>query len=142
MASLLSVHDLCYTYHTREADTPALTRVSFRVEPGEFVSIVGPSGCGKSTLLSMIAGLITPESGTISLGTDSPRPIGYMFQRDQLLEWRTILANACLGLEIRGELTAQTKDYVKQLLTQYGLGVFFLTGPLSFPAVCGSGQRW
>ena len=129
MASLLSVHDLCYTYHTREADTPALTRVSFRVEPGEFVSIVGPSGCGKSTLLSIIAGLITPESGTISLGTDSPHPIGYMFQRDQLLEWRTILANACLGLEIRKELTAQTKGYVKQLLKQYGLGDFLSHRP-------------
>lgn len=129
MASLLSVHDLCYTYHTREADTPALAQISFHVEPGEFVSIVGPSGCGKSTLLSIIAGLIAPESGTIVLGTDAPHPIGYMFQRDQLLEWRTILSNAYLGLEIRGELTPENKAYVKHLLTQYGLGDFLSRRP-------------
>lgn len=124
VAALLSVHDLCYTYHTPKADTLALQNISFSVEQGEFVSIVGPSGCGKSTLLSIIAGLNHPDSGTITLHTDAVHPVGYMFQHDHLLEWRTILSNACLGLEIRGALTPENKEYVRQMLHQYGLGDF------------------
>lgn len=124
MAALLSVHDLCYTYHTPKADTLALYDIGFSVEQGEFVSIVGPSGCGKSTLLSLIAGLNHPDSGTITLHTDAVHPVGYMFQHDHLLEWRTILSNACLGLEIRGALTPENKEYVRQMLNQYGLGDF------------------
>lgn len=124
MATLLSVHDLCYTYHTPKADTPALADLCFSVERGEFVSIVGPSGCGKSTLLSLIAGLEKPERGDIHFFTDVPHPVGYMFQRDHLLEWRNILSNACLGLEIRGDLTPASQENVCQMLVQYGLEEF------------------
>ena len=73
--------------------------------PGEFLSIVGPSGCGKSTLLNLIAGLLTPEHGSITLGgrpvSSGSAAVGYMLQKDHLLEWRSIYKNILLGLEIR-----------------------------------------
>lgn len=83
--------------------------VSFHIDTGEFVAIVGPSGCGKSTLLSIIAGLLPPEEGTIVFhnpdGSFHYPKIGYMLQRDHLLEWRTVYQNAILGLEINKMLT-------------------------------------
>ncbi len=62
MKSKLEVKDLCYSYHTLEGETQALSNISFNVKEGEFFVIVGPSGCGKSTLLSLLCGLIEPES--------------------------------------------------------------------------------
>jgi alanyl-tRNA synthetase len=64
------------------------------MQQGEFISIVGPSGCGKSTLLSLIAGLMKPEEGTIEL---NGKRMGYMLQKDHLLEWRSIYKNIVLG---------------------------------------------
>ena len=123
--ALLKLNDICYSYHSLKAETPALTHLSFQIEPGEFVAIVGPSGCGKSTLLSIICGLLTPEEGCIEFhGPDgslhSPK-IGYMLQRDHLLEWRTIYQNAILGLEINKRLTPEKKEEVLQMMKDYGL---------------------
>ena len=89
----------------------------------------GPSGCGKSTLLNLLAGMLTPESGTLLLNgmpltADSRRHIGYMLQQDYLLEWRSIWKNVLLGLEIRHEVTEESRAYAKQLLKQYGLEKF------------------
>ena len=64
--TLLRLQHIDFSYHTLHGETKALSDVSFTVTEGEFLAIVGPSGCGKSTLLSMIAGLIRPESGTIT----------------------------------------------------------------------------
>ena len=90
--------------------------------------IVGPSGCGKSTLLNLICGLLRPEQGQILLDgtpvTSGDCRIGYMLQKDHLLEWRTIYKNVLLGLEIRRELTAEKLAYVNQLLSDYGLDKF------------------
>ena len=101
--------------------------------PGEFLAIVGPSGCGKSTLLNLICGLIQPEQGQILLDgipvTSGDRRIGYMLQKDHLLEWRTIYKNVLLGLEIRGELTTEKLSYVDQILSDYGLDKFRLARP-------------
>ena len=100
MKPLLDVHDVSYSYHTLFGETKALNRLSFQVQ---FLGIVGPSGCGKSTILSLIFGLLSPESGEIkiheALCKDHTMPIGYMLQKDHLLEWRTIYENALLGLE-------------------------------------------
>lgn len=121
METVLELTDITHSYHSTEGETPALEHLSFSVKKGEFVSIVGPSGCGKTTILSTISGLITPEEGKIQL---NGRNIGYMLQKDQLLEWRTIYRNVILGLEIQRSLNAETKAKAHELLEQYGLDEF------------------
>lgn len=125
---LLKLTDISYSYHSLLAETPALSRISFHIMPGEFVAIVGPSGCGKSTLLSIIAGLLAPEEGTLcwcnadgSLGCPQ---IGYMLQRDYLFEWRTVFENAILGLEIKKKLTSENKEQVLSMMRDYDLYKF------------------
>lgn len=82
-------------------------------------------GCGKSTLLSTIAGLIPKTEGQIFIEgeeiTGITEKMGYMLQRDCLLEWRTILSNVLFGLEIKGKITKESKEYAKNLLRKYEL---------------------
>ena len=108
MIPKLEVSHLCYSYHTMEGETEALSDLSFQVQTGEFLAVVGPSGCGKSTLLSLICGLLKPDSGRILLDgqpvLEGDTRIGYMLQKDHLFEWRTIRSNACLGLEIQKKM--------------------------------------
>ena len=67
MHSLFEIQHLSYAYHTMQGETAALSDITFTVNTGDFVAIVGPSGCGKSTLLNLLAGMLTPESGTLLL---------------------------------------------------------------------------
>lgn len=121
MKSILEIRNLSHSYHSLEGETLALSNLSFAMQKGEFISIVGPSGCGKSTLLSLISSLIEPEEGTVEL---HGKLMGYMLQKDHLLEWRTIYKNIILGLEIQHMLTARTKTKVQTYLEQYGLAGF------------------
>lgn len=121
MEPLLELKKISHSYHTLEGETPSLKDLSFSVPKGKFISIVGPSGCGKSTLLSIIAGLLVPEKGTVSFFGNS---IGYMLQKDYLLEWRPIFKNVILGLEIQHQLTADNLNKARNYLNQYGLGAF------------------
>lgn len=125
MKAKLEVRNLHYSYHTLEGETQALSNISFDVKDGEFFAIVGPSGCGKSTLLSLLCGLIEPEEGTILIDgiprQDSDAVIGYMLQRDHLFEWRTILSNISLGLEINHRLDEAAKERLLTMLDTYGL---------------------
>lgn len=128
MKPLLEVRDVSLVYHTPMGETSALSHISFQLMPGEFLAVVGPSGCGKSTLLNLICGLLTPSSGSI-LMDGSPvvagnSHIGYMLQKDHLLEWRSIYRNVILGLEIRKELTPQKLALIDELLITYGLDKF------------------
>ena len=128
MNPLLEVKDVCLSYHSLSGETAALSHISFHLMPEEFLAVVGPSGCGKSTLLNLICGLLHAESGTIlmngkPLNKDSAR-IGYMLQKDHLLEWRSIYRNVLLGLEIKGELTKDNLSYVDELLKLYELDKF------------------
>lgn len=128
MKPLLEVRDVSLVYHTPMGETSALSHISFQLMPGEFLAVVGPSGCGKSTLLNLICGLLTPSSGSI-LMDGSPvvagnSRIGYMLQKDHLLEWRSIYRNVILGLEIRKELTPQKLALIDELLITYGLDKF------------------
>lgn len=115
-------------YHSLEAEINALGNINLDIYKGEFVSIVGPSGCGKSTLLSIIAGLLKPSSGKVFINheevTAPSSKVGYMLQKDHLFEWRTILQNALLGLEIQNKLDEANKNYVIELLDTYGLKEF------------------
>lgn len=128
MNPLLEVIHLSYAYHSVGGETYALSDLTFQVEKGEFIAIVGPSGCGKSTLLSLISGLLQPEKGEILLEgkplQESKTAVGYMLQKDHLLEWRTIYQNAVLGLEIQHKLTKENQLRVERMLEDYGLGAF------------------
>ena len=128
MKKILEVKNINKKYQSKEGEILALKNVSFNVHEGEFVSIIGPSGCGKSTLLSIIAGLEKQSSGSIYLNGNemlgSSPSIGYMLQRDCLLEWRTIFSNAMFGLEIKGKISKSDTDYVENLLKKYHLYEF------------------
>ena len=128
MKPLLEIRDVSLSYHTSAGETPALSHLTFNLMPGEFLAVVGPSGCGKSTLLNLICGLLSAEEGTLLMNDTIPSPgdprIGYMLQKDHLLEWRTIYQNVILGLEIRRELTPEKLEYIEEMLCTYGLDKF------------------
>ena len=115
------------SYHTLKNEITALDDISFSVNKGEFISIVGPSGCGKSTILSILCGLLEKSDGEIEMNPNTK--LGYMLQNDSLFDFRTILENCLLGLEIRHELTEDNKKYVIHLLETYGLKDFINSYP-------------
>lgn len=123
--AFLSVRNLSYTYHSKSGETHALTDINFDLFPGEFAAIVGPSGCGKSTLLDLIAGFVPVQTGYLLYPSGTfPPSIGYMLQKDHLLEYRTIYKNIILGLEIQHQLTPENIVYVKSLMKEYGIADF------------------
>lgn len=128
MENILEVKNIGKKYQNKEGEILALKNVNFRVKKGEFVSIIGPSGCGKSTLLSIIAGLEEKTTGEIYIEGEKVNgissKIGYMLQRDCLLEWRNILSNTMFGLEIKGKKDNVNKEYVLELLKKYNLYEF------------------
>ena len=128
MTAKLEVSGLSYSYHSMDGETQALSNISFTVDTGEFIAIVGPSGCGKSTLLSIFSGLLKPDEGEILIDgiplPDSKVNIGYMLQKDHLFEWRSILSNAALGLEIQHKMDERHKNDLRELMNPYGLGNF------------------
>ena len=128
MKELLKIENISKIYQAKNGEIEALKDISFTVKQGEFVSIIGPSGCGKSTLLSIIAGLEDKNHGTLYIDGEesigiSPK-IGYMLQKDSLLEWRSIYKNVILGLEIRKINTPENRRYVEELLKKYHLYEF------------------
>ncbi len=125
MEKILEIKNVSKKYQNKEGEILALQNINLRVNKGEFVSIIGPSGCGKSTLLSIIAGLEEKNGGEIYIEGEkitgiSPK-LGYMLQRDCLLEWRSILSNTMFGLEIKGKKDKEAKAYVEELLKKYDL---------------------
>lgn len=120
--------DVKLVYHEPSRETLAVDKLSLRIERGEFLSVVGPSGCGKTSVLKLLTGLCKPTEGSVTVMGSTPaaarKRIGYMLQRDALFEWRTIARNAELGLELRRELNAETREKVREMLEKYGLGDF------------------
>ena len=114
-------------YHTKKEEILAIEDFSFTIQDGEFIAIVGPSGCGKSTLLNILGNLDQKSEGNIEFKENTS--IGYMLQQDSLFEFRTILENCLLGLEIKKELTEENKKYVIDLLKTYGLENFINSYP-------------
>src|SRR4051812_9813028 len=128
--------DKVFASRTR-ASLKAVDNVSLDISSGEFVSIVGPSGCGKSTLMMMISGLMPTTKGEISIGkTLVKRPyteLGIVFQRDALLEWRTVLDNVLLQVDIRRLDRREFEPRAKDLLARAGLGGFQSYHPWGLP---------
>ncbi|HEY7060380.1 MAG TPA: ABC transporter ATP-binding protein [Chloroflexota bacterium] len=119
----------------------ALGGVSLDVPAGQFVSIVGPSGCGKSTLLRLVAGLAAPDVGEILLDgrrvTGIDRQVGFVFQQDALLPWRTVYENVALGLRMRKVPAAEMRERVTDWLARVGLRGF----ERYYPARLSGGMR-
>jgi NitT/TauT family transport system ATP-binding protein len=125
----IAISGVTKRYNTaRGGEVHALSEIDLAIEAGEFVSIVGPSGCGKSTLLMLISGLIAPTSGTIAVGGAQVKGavgnVAVVFQRDVLLDWRTVLANVLLPVEIKKLDMATHRRKARELLRSVGLEDF------------------
>jgi ABC-type nitrate/sulfonate/bicarbonate transport system ATPase subunit len=120
---------------------PVLDGFGLDVEPGTFLSIVGPSGCGKSTLLRILAGLLVPDAGSATVGgadvIGRPGRCAWLPQRDNLLPWRRVLANATLGATLGGVPRAEAEARARPLLERFGLGGY----ERAWPAQLSGGMR-
>lgn len=117
-------------YKTEGKEVKALTNVSMDIQKGEFISLLGPSGCGKTTLLRVIADLLQPTSGEITVGGESPKEArlkqryGIVFQSPVLYDWRTVKKNVMLPLEIMKIPKADREKKAMQMLELVGLTDF------------------
>ena len=103
------------SFFSLSEQTDVLENINIEIKKGEIVAIVGPSGCGKSTLLNLISGLINQDSGEVTVNGK----IGYMFQKDNLLEWRNVYKNITIGPEIK-HIKEDEKE-IDEILKKYGL---------------------
>lgn len=124
---ILEIKNLRKIYHTKREEILAVDDFSFKLNEGELVAIVGPSGCGKSTILKILCGLDKKSGG--SIWVNEQIKLSFMPQGDSLFEWRTVLKNCLLGLEINNEVSKKNKDYVISLLKTYGLSDFINSYP-------------
>jgi NitT/TauT family transport system ATP-binding protein len=106
----------------------AITDVTLDVAPGEFVTIVGPTGCGKSTTLSLVSGLEPASEGSVEVHgrpvVGIPDGVGYMFQTDAVLPWKSVLDNVALGLRFRGTAKAEAAQRAREWIERVGLTGF------------------
>ena len=126
--AMLAAEHISHTYRTPEGDVPALDDVSFRLTRESFTCLVGPSGCGKSTLLRILAGLLTPTSGRVLLAgqplTRAQRRVGIVFQKANLMPWRSVMENITLPLELQGVPLEVARARARQLVELVGLQGF------------------
>ena len=124
----IKLEQLSKVFRRGDIETHALDRIDLQVEIGEFLAVVGPSGCGKSTLLRLIAGLIPPSTGRITIdGRTVAGPatqLGIVFQKPILLEWRTVLGNVLLQAEMRRLDAGAYLERARRLLSAVGLEDF------------------
>jgi NitT/TauT family transport system ATP-binding protein len=111
-------------YESSDGAVTALGSVSIDIREGEFISLLGPSGCGKTTLLRMIADLEKPTSGSIRLHGRGLDGLGFVFQRDVLVNWRTVLDNVLLPIDFKNKKPKAYRDKALQLLATFGLKGF------------------
>jgi NitT/TauT family transport system ATP-binding protein len=120
-------------FRSRTGGVHAVDDVSLSIPPHQFVSLLGPSGCGKSTLLMMLAGLLAPSSGRIRIGdVDVNGPwtdLGIVFQRDVLLDWRSVLDNVLIQAQVRGMDKQAARERAMALLETVGLAAFAKRNP-------------
>jgi NitT/TauT family transport system ATP-binding protein len=127
---IIEIENVSKIYGQQNAGTVALQDVSLRIEKGELVALVGPSGCGKSTLLRLIADLDAPTKGSLTVNGQTPhaarlgRDYGFVFQSPTLYEWRSIVRNAELPLEVMGRPKREWRARVDKMLNMVGLHDF------------------
>lgn len=125
---ILTFKNVTKWYDSSQKQIVALKDISLRVEDGSFTCIVGPSGCGKTTLLTLVAGLQMPSQGSVELNnqvvTKPLGEVGFVFQTDALVEWRRVLGNVMLPIEIKGLKKEDYLDKAMALLNNIGLGDF------------------
>ncbi|MDE3193534.1 MAG: ABC transporter ATP-binding protein [Chloroflexota bacterium] len=123
----IDIQGLEVRYRAQETnEVAALDRIDLSVPAGELVAILGPSGCGKTTMLNVLAGFI-PYAGRVTMGDRPPgrrRDIGYLFQRDTLLPWRSLASNVGFALEVRGVDAHTRAVQARAMLDRLGLGGF------------------
>jgi len=127
----IAVRDVAKSF----AETDVLASVTFDVEAATWTTILGPSGCGKTTLLRILAGLLDPDEGDVSI--DGRAATSYLPQRDTLLPWRTALDNAVLASEIEGRPLAEARSVAIELFEHFGLSGF----ERSYPSQLSGGMR-
>jgi NitT/TauT family transport system ATP-binding protein len=124
----IRLQDVAKRYDTKDGAVEACTGITLDIRQSEFVAVVGPSGCGKTTILKMVAGLVPHSSGAITVGgkpVDRPlTDVGIVFQESILLDWRDILSNVMLQIEIRGMDRAGYEPVARNLLKATGLQGF------------------
>jgi NitT/TauT family transport system ATP-binding protein len=142
-AERIAVKNLSKSFQLAGSAIEAVRDVSFSVQRGEFVALLGPSGSGKSTILNMIATLVKPSSGqilidgrTVIAGKATP-DVGYVFQRDTLFPWRTVVDNIGYGLQLAGVPDAERSERVAACVAQAGLRGF----EQAYPSALSGGMR-
>jgi NitT/TauT family transport system ATP-binding protein len=125
---ILIVHELSVTFLDPNGGLEALDRLSFSIQPREFVCVLGPSGSGKSTLLRILAGLLAPTSGSFTFTGGKPK-IGMVFQESNLMPWRNALENITLPLELQGVSTNEARLRAQELIDLVGLQGFETSWP-------------
>ncbi|MBE6143351.1 MAG: ABC transporter ATP-binding protein [Erysipelotrichaceae bacterium] len=133
MTQLLSLTNVSKSFFDIKKEIKVLDNITFSIENNQIIALLGPSGCGKSTILNIISSLEKPTNGEIKINTK----LGYMFQKDALLPWRSVYKNICIGLEINKILTIENKKYVDELIHKYHLLEF----KNSFPNQISGGMR-
>lgn len=141
MTSILQAVHVSKAYATPRGSLLAVEGVSLTVAQGEFVCIVGPSGCGKSTLLRLLAGLLMPDLGQVYLQgrplKGPTRAIGVVFQKANLMPWRTVFDNVLLPLQVQGMPAAEARVRVEQVLRLVDLSAF----AYSYPSALSGGME-
>ena len=133
--SIITVRGVSKVFQVGKGEAVALKDADLEIADGEFVSLIGPSGCGKTTLMRLIADLTEPTAGEITVAGKAPRQArldreyGYVFQAPVLYEWRTVLANVTLPLEIMGFERGERRERAERLLAMVGLEKFHRSYP-------------
>ena len=141
MQPILTVDEITKTFASADGPLVAVERVSFAVEPGEFLSVIGPSGCGKSTLFNIIGGLAASDGGRVTVAGEPVRgphaAIGMVFQEESAFPWRTVIENVMFPLEIAGVARPERQERARRFVRLVGLDGF----ENSYPAELSGGMR-
>jgi NitT/TauT family transport system ATP-binding protein len=121
---ILTIRNLNAVFPDSNGGLHALKDISFDVHPREFVCVLGPSGSGKTTLLRILAGLISPASGSFKFGHGEQPSIGMVFQQANLMPWRTVIENIQLPLEVKNVDEVQARARAQEMIEMVGLQGF------------------